>query len=107
MLVVDDQEDVAVMLGDAIEMIGQRSYIAFDATTALDLAETFAPDVALLDLGLPDLDGCELGRRLRARHGKQLFLVAVTAWSDEVHRTAAAAAGFHAYLVKPVKIADI
>lgn len=106
-LVVDDQEDVAVMLGDAIDMIGLRSYIAFDATTALDLAETFAPDVALLDLGLPDLDGCELGRRLRARHGKQLFLVAVTAWSDEAHRAAAAAAGFHAYLVKPVKIADI
>lgn len=106
-LVVDDQEDVAVMLGDAIEMIGYRSYVAFDATTALQIAENFAPDVALLDLGLPDLDGCELARRLQARHGKQLFLVAVTAWSDEAHRTAAAAAGFHAYLVKPVKTADI
>lgn len=106
-LVVDDQEDVAVMLGDAIEMIGFRSYIAFDATTALQLAEGFAPDVALLDLGLPDLDGCELGRRLQARHGKQLFLVAVTAWSDKAHRKAAHDAGFHAYLVKPVKIADV
>jgi DNA-binding response OmpR family regulator len=106
-LVVDDHEDVAVMLGDAIDMIGFRSYIAFDATTALQLAETFAPDVALLDLGLPDLDGCELGRCLQARHGKQLFLVAVTAWSDPAHRAAAAAAGFDAYLVKPVKIADV
>ena len=106
-LVVDDQEDVAVMLGDAIELIGYRSYVAFDATTALEIAETFAPDVALLDLGLPDLDGCELARRLQARHGKQLFLVAVTAWSDDAHRNAAAAAGFHAYLVKPVKIADV
>jgi DNA-binding response OmpR family regulator len=56
---------------------------------------------------LPDLDGCELGKRLRERHGKQLFLVAVTAWSDPAHRAAAAAAGFHAYLVKPVKIADV
>jgi DNA-binding response OmpR family regulator len=106
-LVVDDQEDVAVMLGDAIDMIGFRSYTAFDATTALQLAEGFAPDVALLDLGLPDLDGCELGRRLQARHGKQLFLVAVTAWSDDKHRNAARDAGFHAYLVKPVKIADV
>ena len=106
-LVVDDNEDVAVMLGDAIDMIGLRSYIAFDATTALQLAESFAPDIALLDLGLPDLDGCELGRRLQERHGKQLFLVAVTAWSDAAHRTAAAAAGFDEYLVKPVKIADV
>lgn len=106
-LVVDDQEDVAVMLGDAIDMIGFRSYTAFDATTALQLAEGFAPDVALLDLGLPDLDGCELGRRLQERHGKQLFLVAVTAWSDDKHRTAAREAGFHEYLVKPVKIADV
>ncbi|MBV8761542.1 MAG: response regulator [Deltaproteobacteria bacterium] len=107
MLVVDDNEDVAVMLGDAIDMIGYRSYVALDATSALQLAESFAPDVALLDLGLPDLDGCELGRRLQARHGKQLFLVAVTAWSDAAHRRAAHAAGFHAYLVKPVKIADV
>ncbi len=106
-LVVDDLEDVAVMLGDAIETLGFRAYVAFDATTALQLAEGFAPDVALLDLGLPDLDGCELGRRLRARHGKELFLVAVTAWSDEAHRRAAEAAGFHAYLVKPVKITEV
>ena len=106
-LVVDDDPDIANTLADGLEMAGHLTYAALDATSALRLTEEFAPDVALLDIGLPDLNGFELASRLQARHGKRLVLVAVTAWGDDEHRARGAAAGFDAYLVKPVSLAQI
>src|SRR5690349_7036466 len=106
-LIVDDEPDIACMMADALELRGYITYVAHDAGSALQLTEGFAPDVALLDLGLPDLDGCELARRLQARHGKDLVLVAVTAYGDEAHRKRAADAGFRAYLVKPASLDNV
>lgn len=106
-LIVDDEPDVAHTLADGLELCGDISYAAHDATSALRLTEEFAPDVALLDLRLPDLDGFELARRLQARHGKQLVLVAITGHGDDEHKARAQSAGFDAFLIKPAKIEHV
>jgi DNA-binding response OmpR family regulator len=103
-LIVDDEPDIACTMADGLELLGFITYVAHDATGALQLTEHFAPDVALLDLGLPDLDGCDLAERLQARHGKSLVTIAVTAYGDETHRQRACEAGFEAYLVKPAPL---
>lgn len=106
-LIVDDEPDAAHLLADALALAGHITYAAHDATSALQLTEQFAPDVALLDLALPDLDGFELARRLQERHGKRLVLIAITGHYDEAHRTRAATAGFDAFLGKPARIAQL
>ncbi len=106
-LIVDDEPDIANTMADGLELLGYITYVAHDATGALEITEHFAPDVALLDLGLPDLDGCELAERLLARHGKNLVVIAVTAYGDETHRERAAAAGFDAYIVKPAHLEQV
>jgi DNA-binding response OmpR family regulator len=106
-LIVDDEPDIANTMADGLELLGYITYVAHDATGALELTEQFAPDVALLDLGLPDLDGVELAERLFARHGKNLIVIAVTAYGDDTHRKRAAEAGFDAYIVKPAHLSDV
>jgi DNA-binding response OmpR family regulator len=106
-LVVDDDPDIALSIADGLELAGHLSYAAFDGTSALRLTEEFAPDVALLDIGLPDFDGFALAQRLHERHGKRLVIIAVTAYGDAAHKARAASAGFDAYLVKPVTLAHI
>jgi DNA-binding response OmpR family regulator len=106
-LIVDDEPDIACTMADGLELLGYITYVAHDATSALAMTEHFAPDVALLDLGLPDLDGCELAERLLARHGKNLVVIAVTAYGDDTHRQRAADAGFDAYLVKPANLDSV
>jgi len=103
-LVVDDDVDIACTIADGLELAGYQTYVAHDAFSALRLTEGFAPDVALLDIGLPDIDGCELAARLRERHGKDLVMMCVTAYGDDAHRAKAAAAGVQAYFVKPVPL---
>jgi DNA-binding response OmpR family regulator len=103
-LLVVDEPDIACTMADALEMLGYITYVAHDAKSALAMTEHFAPDVALLDIGLPDIDGLELGKRLLARHGKNLVVVAVTAYGDDAHRQRAADVGFDAYLVKPTPL---
>jgi DNA-binding response OmpR family regulator len=106
-LIVDDEPDIVETLADGLEMSGEITYPANDATAALRLTEEFAPDVALLDIGLPDIDGFELARRLHARHGKRLVLIAVTAYGDDFHKAEAMRAGFDAFLVKPARIETV
>ncbi|HEY5926945.1 MAG TPA: response regulator [Kofleriaceae bacterium] len=106
-LIVDDEPDIACTMADALELMGYITYVAHDATSALALTEHFAPDVSLLDIGLPDLDGYELAERLLARHGKNLVVIAVTAYGDDDHRDRAVAAGFDAYLVKPTPVTTV
>jgi DNA-binding response OmpR family regulator len=106
-LIVDDEPDAAHLLADGLALVGHITYAAHDAGSALKLTEEFAPDVALLDLALPDLDGFELAQRLQARHGKHLVLVAVTGHYDDAHRTRATDAGFAAFVAKPARIAQL
>ena len=103
-LVVDDNEDAATMLGDALEQLGYEVAVAYDGPSALRIAAAFVPDVALLDLGLPVMDGFELAERLREQQPptKRAHLVAVTGYGQDSDRQRSTRAGFERHLVKPV-----
>jgi len=104
-LIVDDNEDAAMMLAESLSMKGCRVRVAADGPAALLAVADFRPDVALLDIGLPGMDGYELAAHLRddARLS-DLRIVAVTGYGQRADRERAAAAGFAAHLVKPVDI---
>ncbi len=102
-LVVDDNADAAEMLLMALELFGCEVRAAHSAHAALAVAQEFAPEVALLDIGLPDLNGYELARRLRAtEHGRRMRLIAATGWGQEKDRQLAFDAGFDHHLTKPI-----
>jgi CheY-like chemotaxis protein len=105
-LVVDDNADAAELLAMALTGAGHDVRVAHDGPSALEVALEFAFDVALLDLGLPAMDGIELGERLRAS-GQGGRLVAVTGYGQEADRVRSKEAGFCAHLVKPVDLAAI
>jgi PAS domain S-box-containing protein len=102
-LIVDDNEDAARTLADLLAADGHDVQVALSGTSALDQALARPPDIVVLDLGLPDLDGVEVARRLRAQAvTRHAVLVAVTGWGQEADRARTAAAGFDVHLVKPV-----
>ncbi len=103
-LVVDDNADAADLLGEVLGHHGCAVRVAHSGPDALELAERWRPDVAVLDLGLPGMDGFELARALRGRFGGALRLVALTGYGQTRDRRAAEAAGFDAHLVKPVQL---
>ncbi len=100
-LVVDDNADAADLLAYLLGSRGHEVLVATDAPQALELAESFRPEVALLDIGLPVMDGYELARRLRSQNGA-VRLIAVTGYGQESDRARSRAAGFDAHMVKPV-----
>ena len=101
-LVADDDGDGAELLELILEQKGARVKTAATGEQALDVLRTFTPDVLLLDLRLPDMDGVELLHMIRAMPGfEHTPAVAVTGRSTERDKTTAAAAGFAGYLVKP------
>jgi signal transduction histidine kinase len=102
-LVVDDNEDGAEMLAHSLETMGHRVRVARDGTSALDIAMTFQPDFAFLDIGLPVMDGYELATRIMdLPGGRDIHLVALTGYGQERDRVASKAAGFVEHVVKPV-----
>jgi PAS domain S-box-containing protein len=102
-LVVDDNQDSAEMLAEALKANGHRAQVAHDAPSALRLARTHCPAVAILDIGLPVMDGYELASRLRDLPGlASIRLIALTGYGQESDRQRTRAAGFHHHLVKPV-----
>jgi len=102
-LVVDDNADTAEILAVMLKAHGLTARAAHDGRSVLALAEEFRPDVAVLDLGLPDISGDEVARILRRQPwGKTMFLIAVTGWGQPRDRQRTAAAGFDVHLVKPV-----
>ena len=102
-LVVDDNADAAEMLGMLLASHGHEVVIEHDSLRALDRARSVRPDVCLLDIGLPEMDGKELARRLRAQpETRAAVLVAVTGYGQQQDREEAFAAGFQHHLVKPV-----
>ena len=105
-LIVDDNEDAAWLLTELLRAVGHEVEMALDGPAALGLLDGFVPDAALLDIGLPVMDGFELARRIRARFPSML-LVAVTGYGQADDRAATRAAGFDAHLVKPVDIDDV
>jgi signal transduction histidine kinase len=105
-LVVDDNDDVASTLADALDELGYDVDVARDGPSALEVAASFRPDVAILDIGLPVMDGYELARRLRMLQEPDgaLRLVAITGYGQEEDRRRSEQAGFVLHLVKPVDI---
>ena len=103
-LIVDDNVDAAEMFADFVQSLGYDVRTVHDGPAALRVVEEFVPTVALLDIGLPVMDGYELAARLRALAPDHLKLVAVTGYGQEADRGRAKAAGFHAHLVKPVDL---
>jgi CheY-like chemotaxis protein len=102
-LVVDDGRDAADSLALLLRLHGHETRTAHDGIDALEIAEAFRPDVVLLDIGMPRLNGYEACRRIRAAPwGKNMVLIAQTGWGQEEDRRLTEAAGFDAHLVKPV-----
>jgi CheY-like chemotaxis protein len=102
-LVVDDNRDVADMMGLLAQTWGHEARTAYDAGSALAVARRFQPDVVLLDVTLPDVDGLELARQIRSEPwGETALLVAVTGWGREGDRARSRDAGCDAHLVKPI-----
>ncbi|MGA7124383.1 MAG: ATP-binding protein, partial [Polyangiaceae bacterium] len=102
-LVVDDNVDAAEMLAEALHALGYRTAIAHDGPHALQVVAEFEPQIALLDIGLPVMDGYELGERLREQRAN-LTLVAITGYGQDTDRERARDAGFDDHLTKPVDI---
>jgi CheY-like chemotaxis protein len=103
-LVVDDNRDSAEMMSLLLSMHGHTVRTAHDAESALTVAFDFAPQAALLDIGLPGVNGYELAQRLRNDHRtRDIRLVAVTGWGQDADRARARAAGFDAHLTKPAE----
>jgi CheY-like chemotaxis protein len=105
-LLVDDNEDAALILKQALEQLGYQVQVAHDGPSALDASVDFRPDVALLDIGLPVMDGYELAQKLRAsRHSApHLRLVAITGYGQDKDRARSRQAGFELHLVKPLDL---
>jgi len=102
-LVVEDDDDARDTLQALIGLFGHRALAASDAQEALHHARHASLDLALVDIGLPATDGCEVARQLRAEAaGATLRLVALTGFGDASTRDAARSAGFDDFLVKPV-----
>jgi signal transduction histidine kinase/CheY-like chemotaxis protein len=104
-LVVDDDADAAETLARLLQLEGYTVCTAADGTAALEVMQTFEADLAVLDIGLPDMDGYNLARTLRAGpRGARLAIVALTGYGREHDRSRALAAGFDEHLVKPVSV---
>ena len=106
-LVVDDNDDARMLLAELLARQGHQVETAPDAAAALLLVKDFAPDVAILDIGLPVMDGYELAIRLRDELVKRPRLIALTGYGQETDRERSRLAGFDLHLVKPVDLEQI
>jgi two-component system CheB/CheR fusion protein len=103
-LIVEDNSDIAESLGTFLAMDGHTVRIAQDGAVALETLHSFAPEVVLLDIGLPGMDGYQVARRMRAETSrKDLIIVAMSGYGEEQHRRKSLEAGCDDHLVKPVQ----
>ena len=107
-LIVDDNRDNAQSLAMMFQLMGHTTATAYDGEQAVESAAHFAPDVILLDIGLPKIDGFEAARRIRALpDGRSITLVALSGWAQEKDRRRSKEMGFDHYLVKPAARIDL
>jgi two-component system CheB/CheR fusion protein len=103
-LVVDDNADSARSLSTLLALSGNETRVAHDGVEAVSEAETFQPDVVLLDIGMPRMDGYEAARRIRQLpNGRDMLLVAVSGWGQQEDRRRSREAGFDHHMVKPLR----
>src|SRR6478672_8238138 len=101
-LVVDDNRDIALSSSRLLVLQGHEVAVAFDGRQALEVAREFRPDVALLDVGLPYIDGYELARQLRGEYGPEVLLIIITAYAGDNPRRQAYEAYFDHHFTKPL-----
>ena len=107
-LIVDDNKDSADSLAMLLEITGNTTYQAHDGVEAMKAVETHRPEVVLLDIGLPRLDGHEVCRKVREQSwGKDILMIALTGWGQEEDRRRSKEAGFDGHLVKPVNYDEL
>jgi PAS domain S-box-containing protein len=102
-LIVDDNHDAADSMALLVQLEGAETRVVYAAEPALELIESFDPQVVLLDIGMPVVDGYEACRRIRARHGRRHALIAVSGWGQDGDKKLAEAAGFDSHLTKPAE----
>jgi CheY-like chemotaxis protein len=102
-LVVDDNRDAAESLAMFLQLDGHVVHTAYDGTEAIDAAESFRPEIVLLDIGMPKLNGYDVCRRIRGQEwGRNMLIIAQTGWGQEEDKRRTREAGFDDHLVKPV-----
>ena len=107
-LLVDDNVDAAEVLAEALRSFGHDVKVAHDGPEALSVAPRFQPDTAILDIGLPVMDGYELAIKLREQMPtRRLRLLALTGYGQDSDKAKSLAAGFNVHLVKPVNLSTI
>jgi len=102
-LVAEDIPDAAEMMRLIIECMGHEVRVAADGAQAVEIAQQFKPQIALLDIGMPRMDGYEAARQIRAALGDRVFLVALTGWGQEDDQRRAYKAGFDRHVTKPAE----
>src|SRR5688572_25818266 len=103
-LVVDDNLDSADSLGMLLRTLGNEVRTAHDGLEAVGVAAAFQPDVVLLDIGLPKMNGYDVARRVRDLRGEAVVLIAVTGWGQAEDRRLSKEAGFDHHLTKPINL---
>jgi signal transduction histidine kinase/ActR/RegA family two-component response regulator len=106
-LLVEDDDNVRKALHRILQLDGHRVQVARDGPEGVELALATGPEVAFIDIGLPRIDGYEVGRRIRAALGKRVLLVALTGYGQAQDHRRSSKAGFDAHLVKPVSYDDL
>jgi len=107
-LIVDDNEDSAEMLAEFLSEVGYDCYVAADGRHALSMSREVLPDAAILDIGLPDIDGHQLAREIRsALAGRAPKLIALTGYAQDSDRKLALEAGFADHLANPVEMSTL
>ena len=107
-LVVDDHHDAGDSLATLLRLLGHQVRVAYDGQSGMEAARVFRPQVALLDIGMPGMDGIELGTRLRQEpEFEHLLMIALTGFGRDEDRQRSSDAGFNAHLVKPVDVATL
>ena len=107
-VIADDNQDAADSLATLLELQGHVVFVAHDGVAAYEMVRTKRPAVALLDIGMPGLNGYEVAQRVRQEAwGKRTLLIAATGWGQEDDRFQAFAAGFDAHLTKPFNPSEL
>ena len=104
-LIVDDKQDISEGLAMLVRSLGGEAHTEQDAPSAIAALASFKPDIAIMDIGLPGMDGCELAGRIRKLpEGQDIILAALSGWGQEETRQRAVQAGFDHYFVKPMDV---
>jgi CheY-like chemotaxis protein len=107
-LVVDDHRDAALGMAAVLKSRGHEVSTAHNGESSIRIAETYQPDVILMDIGMPGMSGYETTRRIRATPwGKNIFIIALTGWGQETDRAQSQKCGCNAHLVKPVDLPEL